>query len=300
MEIPTWARIGLSVTALSNILGCQATGPDSNSIAKTPTVMVSPSKPDQAQDFLQRIQQEVIRLARLQPPDSLINTVYRGDISTINPIFKSRVRSGTTSEYAQISFIDAKYSPVDRFRYTLQRDQSAKNYATLDQLDVAISFSNFWLISTDQVKLLAMEKEAYNLALWNSFCQSSLATYRAQGRIDLIDPTVTEQELANTMGRQLVIENSLVQKLYDYAGYLAIMPQVGHLLELNDPKINRDLFNHSNIGKIYQLAKERNIEVNLQFGSREFLATAFDLNGPWGQMISDPSVDSPPLPIITR
>ncbi|MBI2430503.1 MAG: hypothetical protein HYV39_00580, partial [Candidatus Levybacteria bacterium] len=256
---------------------------------------------EKPEEQLQKVQQEVIRLARLQPPDSLINTVYRGDISTFNPIFKSKTRSGfTNEEYAQIGFINASYSPDQRFRFTSLINQSTATYATLDKLDVAIYFSPFWLNSTDQVKLLAMEKEAINLALWNSFCQIALNTYRNQGRIDLIDPRVTERELANTMGRQLIIENPLMQKLYDYAGYLAVMPKVGQLLQLQDPQINKDLFEHSNFGTIYQMAQRSKIEVNLEFGSREFLTTAFNENGPWGKMIADPSVGAPPIPVPPR
>ena len=144
-----------------------------------------------------------------------------------------------------------------------------------------------------------MEKEAFNLSLWNSFCRTTLNTYKAQGRIDLIDPKVIEDELANTLGRQLLIESPLIQKLYDYAGYLAVMPKVDQLLQMQDPELNRDLFNNSNLGTIYQMAQQRNIEVNLEFGSSEFLRTAFNENGPWGKMISDPSVGSP-LPPIRR
>ncbi len=286
------ALTGMALTLA--LTGCGPTNPKPESRA-TVTTIASQSKPEEQ---LQKIQQEVIRLARSQSVDPLVRNVYLGDLSVYSPIFKSQLYSGlTNSENAQTNFMNLKYSPNPRFSYTLFRDQSVVNYQTLEQMDVSIYFSPYWLNSTDQVKALTMEKEAYHLAMWRRFCLNALATYRAQGRINLIDPTVTEEELANTMGIQLLFENPLVQKLFDYAGYLAEQKKVGQLLQLQDPQINRDLFEYSNSGTIYQMAQERNINTNLEFGSEEFFRMAFDLNGPWGRMIANPSVPSPSLPI---
>ncbi len=289
----------LILAAMAGMIAFSGCDQESLNITPTPIVRNAAPKPDQTQEMLVKIQKEVQRLAGTYPPDSFVNKVYLGNLSQLNPFFKSPVNIGIAdpTEYAQISFINPKYSSNPRFRYFLDRDQSTADYRTLDQLDIAIAFSPAWLNSSDQVKALTMEKEASALPIWESFNQITLNTYLFQGKIEAIDPQITSLEIARTFGRQLLFESTTVQKLYDYAGYLAVLPKVGQLIKLQDPQINKDLFVSTNLGTIYRLAEQRKINFDLQFGSEEFLSLAFNIDGPWGRMIADPTIPSPPSPI---
>lgn len=267
--------------------------------AQTPIVSEAPPRKDPIQEALEKTYQEVINLSQTYPEDSLVNKVYLGNLNSISPIFTTPLRIGIIDPnvaYTRAGFTNPQYSPNPRFRYTLYSDSSVADYQTLQSMDITIYFSPRWLNSkNDEVKKLALEKEAYSLALWEPFSRIILNTYLSQGRIGLIDPEATEAEIAHTLTRQLLLENQDVRKLYDYAGYLAVLPQVGNLLDMGSQDINEEL-QYSNLPQIYTLAKLEGVEFeDSNFGSREFLQLAFDINGPWAQMILDPSIPGPVL-----
>lgn len=199
--------------------------------------------------------------------------------------------------YARTGFGRPEYSSTDRFKCILNSNQKQAYYATLESLPVAIYFSPTWLNSkNDDVKKLALEKEAYTVALFEPFGEIAIGPYRSQSQIIKIDPSVTEAEIVRTFTRQILIENADVLKLYDYASYLLVLPQVGDLLASQNPETITEL-RFSNLPTIYNLAKQKGIKFEgLTFGSKEFLQTAFDPNGPWAKMILSPSV-SGPVPI---
>lgn len=264
---------------------------------KPPVVREAPPQPDQTQVFLTRTHQEVIRLLQDYPEDSITRKAYLGNLSEISPIFADALPVGIADPkeaYSRTHFAQAEYSPKHRFNYFSNHDQSLKGYATLQRQEVAVYFSPVWLdTKSDAVKKLVLEKEAYNLALYEPFSKIILNTYLTQGRIDKTDPQITEDEIARTLARQILFENAEVRKLYDYAAYLPLLSRVGKLLESQDPEIEKEL-NYSNLAEIYRLAKEKGIKFeNLQGGSREFLQLALDINGPWAKMILDPSIAGP-------
>lgn len=300
MAIVEQARKFFRVTGAALLLtGCTPEQP--KPIAKPPIVREAPPPPDQTQAVLMRIHQEVRRLVQFYPEDSIIRRVYLGNLSAISPVFVGTLPVGIAdpkAAYARTEFAQAEYTSMHRFRYFLPRDQSLKDYATLKAQKVAIYFSPLWLNSkNDAVKILALEKEAYTVALWEPFGRIMLNTYLAQGIIERIDPAVTEAEIARTLARQIPIENPAVRKLYDYAGYLPLLAKVGQILAMQNPQVTTELA-YSNFPEIYRLAKQRGIQFEgLQFGSREFLQLAFDTRGPWVKLILQPSIPGPiPLP----
>lgn len=300
MAIVEQARRFFYVAGTALLLtGCTPDQP--KPIAKPPVVRETPPPPDQTQEVLFKIHQEVRRLVQFYPDGSIIKQVYLGNLSAISPVFVGTLPVGIADPkvtYARTEFTQAEYTPMHRFRYFLPRDQSLKDYATLKAQKVAIYFSPLWLNSkNDGVKMLALEKEVYTVALWEPFGRIMLNTYRAQGIIEKIDPAVTEAEIARTLARQISIENPTVRKLYDYAGYLPVLAKVGQILEIQNPQVTTEL-GYSNFPEIYRLAKQRGIKFEgLQFGSREFLQLAFDTRSPWVKLILQPSIPGPiPLP----
>lgn len=139
---------------------------------------------------------------------------------------------------------------------------------------------------------MAIEKEAIGLALFEGFSKIALNTYLSQGRIERIDPNVTDQEIARTLGYILLTENPDISKLFDYAAYLSIMQKTGRLIYQNTDIINE--LRVSNIYTIYQMAKDKNISFEqITPGSKEFWSLAFSPESPWVKMILDPSVPGP-------
>lgn len=294
-EFLRWAGLACSAA----LTGCF---PMQSRPAEKPTVAPAvPATKDQASEILSRTHQEVRRLVETYPQDSIVRKVYLGKLADISPVFADNLPVGVSDPrvtYARTVFGQAEYNAIHQFRYFLNRDQSLKDYFTLKKQAVAVYFSPNWLNSkNDAVKTLALEKEAYTLALWEPFSRIILNTYLAQGRIEKIDPAVGEAEIARTLARQILVENEDVRKLYDYAGYLPVLSRVGDLLATEDPILETEL-GYSNLPKIYKLAKQKSIELEgLQFGSKEFLQLAFDPEGPWAEMILDPSIPGPSLPL---
>lgn len=253
----------------------------------------------QSNENLNRVHQEVRRLALMYSVDSLVRKVYLGNVAEISPIFVAPLPVGFVSPetYATTIFGQAEYTPNKRFRYSLTRDRSVVDYATLRKQVVSIVFSEKWLSTTrDQVKVLALEKEALQLGLWEPFSQIALNTYLSQGRVEKIDPTTSDQEIARTFARNLLIENAQVRKLYDYAGYLAVLPKVGQLLASQDPQIIAEL-NYSNMPQVYNLAKKNEVQFEgIAVNSTDFLSLAFDPNSNWAAMISSSSLPAPAAP----
>lgn len=293
----TVEKIGRFMCAAGAAFVLTSCSPDKpKTIERPPIVKENPPKQDQTQEILTRIHQEVSRLAQTYPQDSIIRNVYLGNLSSISPVFTDALPVGIAdpkAAYARTQWGQAEYTPSDRFNYFLNSDSSQKGYATLKKQAVAIYFSPVWLNSqNDNVKKLALEKEAYTLALWEPFSRIALNTYLSQGKISKVDPTVTDIEIARTLARQILIDNPDVRKLYDYAGYLPILQKVGKLATQNS-RAETEL-NYSNLLKIYNLAKEKGIQfADLQFGSKEFLQLAFDPDGSWAQMILNPAIPGP-------
>lgn len=174
-------------------------------VTKTPIVRTAPPTHDRTQEVLSLTHQEVKRLAETYPQDSIIRTVYLGNLADISPIFAGTLPVGIADPnvaYSRLRLGRAEYTPADRFSYLLNRDRSQKGYATLKKQEVAVYFSPLWLNSkNDAVKALVLEKEAYGLTLWEPLSKMALNTYLAQGKITKIDPGTTEAEIARTLTR---------------------------------------------------------------------------------------------------
>lgn len=285
-------RIMCAVGTTFALTGCS---PDqSKAIEKTPITREAPPKQDQTKEI---IHQEVIRLIQRYPQNSIVRTVYLGNLADISPVFTGTLPVGVADprvSYARTQFGQAEYAPTPSFNYRLNQDLQQNSFTVLKRQEVAVYLSPVWLNSkNDEVKTLALEKEAYTIALWEPFSSIVLNTYLTQGKISKIDPKITDAEIAHTLARQMLIDNLDVRKLYDYAGYLAILPKVGPILASQNPEAETEL-GASNLPKIYKLAKKNNIQFeNLEFGSQEFLQAAFNNEGPWAKMILDPSIAGP-------
>lgn len=275
---------GLVIKGCSNI---------KNQTIETPT----PDSTSETLRLLERTKQEVMRLAKTYPENSIVRTVYLGDLSKICPIFIQPLKIGIAdpkTAYTRTYFGEANHSPNRRFRYYLERDQSKADYSTLTSQDLTIFFSPLWLnAALDQVKILALEKEALTVASWEPFSAIALQIYQSQGKIEKIDSSVKDIEIGRTLTRQLFIENPLVRKLYDYSGYLLILRKVEDLFQTGNEQAKKDL-SYTNIPAIYAKAKAAGVEFeSLTFNSPEFWRVAFDQRSPWVKIISDPSIPGP-------
>lgn len=260
-----------------------------------PTPKILPSEVTETLE--QQIQKEIRRLALQASEDSITRKIYLGNLTSISSVFNPSLRIGAINPevaFARQGFDNPRYSPNKRFRYTLHRDGSVADYETLERLDCSIYFSPLWLrFKSDTVKTAAMQKEASSLFLFESFTQIALNTYSQQGKIDKIDPNVKEDEIARTLGLILNSQDANVRKLFDYAGYLAILPEVGKIVESVDTEAQRELA-YTNAPAIYTMAKDRGITAQtLEFGSAEFLNMAFSQSSPWVQMIQSPNIPEP-------
>lgn len=250
----------------------------------------------------QIVEQEIKRLAGKYPQDSIIRRVYSGEAPVqLSPIFKELIEIGFIGSvaYARTHYSDAKLSEQKRFRYFLERDFSLEDYSTLESIKISIAFSSDWLESkNDEVKDLALEKEAIGLALFEGFSKIALNTYLLQGKIDRIDPNVTDQEIARTLAYVLLAENPDVNKLFDYAAYLLVLQKVERLIIQNNANAIQEL-RASNFATIYQMAKDRSIPFEqIKPWSREFWDLAFNPQSPWVKMILDPSIQGPSKLIV--
>lgn len=297
-------RVPFIASALAaSFIALSACGPK-HEITHTPLPPAMPIASGSTAEVLpktnqQIVEEEVKRLASKYPQDSITKTVYSGEAPThLSPIFKYpvEIKFIPPVAYARIRYSDGEFSEQKRFRYFLERDSSLKDYSTLERVKVSIAFSSLWLQSkNDEVKDLAIEKEAIGLALFEGFSKITLNTYLSQGTIERIDPNVTDQEIARTFAYLFLEENPDVTKLFDYAAYITIMQKAGRLIEQNDPSIMQDL-RVTNIVIIHQMAKNRNISFDqIKPGSKEFWALAFSPESPWVKMILDPSVSGPSI-----
>lgn len=282
MERPKWLKnmFFLVPAALVSTSACQS---QSNHPTESQVEV-------QSQEIMetQTLYQEITRLALTYPQDSLVAKTYLGRSSEINPIFKP-LRIGLSPDWVYDSSTrtgEPNYTPEKRFGYLLHADKSLVQYETLQGLTAEIYFSPSWMkIQSDEVKKLMMEKEAITLGLWEGFAKIILNTYRMQGEISLLDKNTTETEIANTLARQITIDNPELLKVYAGASYLALLPQVKNLLALNDPRIIEDL-KPSHFLELYHQAQTANTQFeNMQPWSNQFWELAFNPNSPWVKIL---------------
>lgn len=258
---------------------------------------------DETLQLLKETKAEVVRLLDNYPDNSIIKRIYLdNNLTDFNSIFVNPVGIGIADPnvaYARTKYGITEYSPEKRFVYYWEVDGSLADYATLETMELSVYFSPTWLNSqSDRVKQLALEKEAYTIAQWSGFSMIALSSYQTQGEIELIDPEVTEFEVANTLARNLLIENPDVLKLYDYAAYLLLMERAGEVVNTGTEQEIEEL-KYSNIFNIYVRALEAGVDFkDMVFGSEKYYGTAFNPGGAWGRMILDPEVPGPdPLPL---
>lgn len=266
--------------------------------AKPPAL---PKLVDRTEETLARTHKEVVRLASQYPERSLIRTVYLGDLTKVSPVLRNPLKVGIADPkvaYASVYWGNARYSKEERFRFFVTKgEKSVADYASLVSMDLAVLFSSSWLMSeNDEVKKLGLEKEAYNVAQWEQFSKFAYENALNQGRIERIDPKVTDREIAWTLARSLIIENSLVRKLVDYSGYLPLLSGVRVLSE-KDGQTAKEL-SYSNLLSIYQGAAKLGIKFDgVVFGSEEFYRLAYGTDSPWVKMIENSAIPGPvPVP----
>lgn len=253
---------------------------------------------DESQKYLERMHREVERLAETYQEGSLVRTVYAAsDLRSINPAFKYQTSVGVADPkvtFARTYFTDFEWSEKPRFQYYLNSDSSLADYQTLDGVHLRIFFSPTWLEGkSEEVKKIALEKEAYIVAQWNGFSRIALNTYQAQGQIRPVDPLLTQQEAANTLVVTTFRNNPDLLKLYDYAPYLLFLDRVGKIIDDGDIGVIKEL-NATNLQKVYKMAKDAGVPfAGLQFDSPEYFKLAFGGDSPWVELILDPSLPSP-------
>ncbi|MBI4059366.1 hypothetical protein HY404_03960 [Candidatus Microgenomates bacterium] len=264
----------------------------------TPEVMTGEQR-----ETLNKIEQEVTRIARTFAPNSLERNFYlEDDISKFNSLFKEPIYFGLlNSKYAYLSiyFIDLEYNGQKRFRFLPNNGQLAKNYSTMERMGMQIDFSTDWLnIKSDEVKALMLKKIALQMALYDPVSILAFNTYKLEGKFEKLNPQITDLEIGHTIVKELFESQPSIKKQWTHAAYLPILSGVGQLLQHHDPTIQREL---SYVGIIYQLAAERNIPFDsVQFGTIEFLQMTFDPKGEWYKIVSslpdEPNPASPTTP----
>lgn len=241
------------------------------------------------------LSQEVQRLAQTYPKDSIVRKVYTDNLSRINPIFRPNLQlSMDTLEnaLAAIRFKDQLFSEKQRFVTLSLSNQVKVQRPTLDQMTVEVVLFPQWFESGDSFKKLLMEKEALNIFLFDSFSQSVLeTTWLRQAKIFKIDSTVTQLEIARTLGYQILMESPDALKLFDYAGFLPLLSRVESFdIQQRPAGILPDLYRRAQmLGIPFQ---------ELKPGTDEFWYVATGANSPWVKMVLNPSMPHPPKPII--
>lgn len=248
---------------------------------------------------LEKLRAEVRRLALQFPSGSYVRQVYTKNLSVFSGVFTPELYINFVDPqkaYTRVRFGNAKYTPEKRIRY-IDDQGTPLELPTLTKLHVMFYASSKWLeTQSDEVKRLALEKEAAQVALWKFFSEMALFSYVKYGKIEIIDQKVpvTREDIAQTLHMHLQNTAPEFVKLEDYAGYLAVMPSVWTLVESGNKEALTELRRYTNLLAIYEKAITRGIPVqNLQFDSHEFRKLAFTVNSPWAQMILDPSTPGP-------
>lgn len=242
------------------------------------------------------IRSEVARLVQFWDPDTVIRKIYTGGVFPgLDPIFTLPVPTGFSEGrgYSLVHAAGNVSSPTTRFEYFPQPKGGKVALPTPIHHNISIMFSRNWLnTKDDRLKRLAIEKETLYIGLWNPFSTILKNSYAQNGPINKLDATVTDQEIANAMAIYTLGTEPGIRKIYDFAGYLVILPKVGQLLSLNDPKFTQEIESYTNLKRVYDAARAKNIPFDkVGFNSREFYQLAFDPNSPWAQMVADRAFD---------
>lgn len=267
--------------------------------------MSAPTK-QESESASQRIKNEVERISRLQPDDSFVKKVYSGNLKLFGATFKSLSIgvANPTTEAAKFSYGNFKYSPNNRFSHAF-RAQDAVPLPTLTDQEIVISFTPDFLNAPDEVKLLLMEKEGSHIPMFASLSDAVYRIYEQLGTYKKLDPSVTRDEIGTTLAVQLTSQDKDMLKLFDYAGYLYVLPKIQELVNKHDPKIDQAL-TKTNYVEILRMTEKNKIPIkNYDLNSDEFKIQAFTKNSPWGKMIMDPKIPfgapiPSPNPIATK
>lgn len=267
-----------------------------------PSVVI-PSREQEQQELLGTIQSEVRRLVLAQPEESLVKKVYTGDLIAISPIFTPRLQIKLVSNpnnYAENTVRDFSLTPDARFSVVASDGVQKEDYHSLLKIkDISVGLSKNWLSSTDTAKLLALEKEAANLTMYEKV-MPELARQYAVALNNTIRPTnssVTREEIGRTLGVYLTNSNPDMKNLKDWAGYLYIMPKVGRVRRSTDAKSIEDMRVRNNIMTVYDAGIKAGLnfpEEGFILGSDAFLFMAFDIESRWVKFVQSlPPLDAP-------
>lgn len=252
-----------------------------------------PSKPEPLTQT-EIIRNEVRRLAP-QIKNPKIQAVYTEPISKISSDLKDPLQILTFDLDAKfgvaqtsINLEDAKWTNEPRFTLRPNRGD-ASSHRTVTGIGVSIAFHPEWTTYSDKVKVFVMEKEGYHVHTWPLFVDFIFALYATGGEFEKIDPTVTDKEMATSITHYSIKGAPHVQKLLDYSGYLAMMPQIEQMEKSNDVKTMAELASISNVIQVYYFAKEARVVFPKNIESSEFARMAFT-ESPWTKMVLDPKV----------
>ena len=186
--------------------------------------------------------------------------------------------------YAQTTYGDTQF---EDFSVIADLDGKQQEYRIVKMQPVSIGFSSEWENGPSQlVQQMIMEKEAHALLLWSDFTQFALQVRVQQGTkfytSGRVDPTLPQ--IQEAIGREFYNNIPEAHSLYDYAGYLAIMPQVEAIMSSTNREA-QDMLGETNIPAIWRMAKEKNIVFIHPIGSRAFIRQAYDPKSPWGEII---------------
>ena len=276
------AFVGLAVSPLV-LTGCET---------PQPKITATATRQIEAESIMQKIAQEVKRLANTEPEGSLIKQVYSGNLKPFSNTY-SNLSIGVANpntEAAKFSYGNFKYSPKESFSFVYKGDSKPIYIPTLTQQEATISFVPGFLSMPDEVKLLLMEKEGSHIPMFSALADTYYRYHEQLGTFRALDPTVTRNEMAESLVIRLTANDKDLLKLYDYAGYLYVLERIQKLVDRHDPRIDAALAK-TNYVEILNMAKSNNIPIKkYPMTSDEFKIQAFMKDSPWGKMILDPKV----------
>lgn len=256
------------------------------------------------QDDETKVRNEVRRLAQKLEDGSLVKRLYLDPhyMKELSPLFTPLrvVAASRTKDFYSAILMVTPLSPDEQ--YILHTPDSApmprKRYQSIE---VSIAFSPSWLETTsDEVKTLAMKKEAIHLLLWPSMKLIAEEEFkRKRWTIQITKPGLSPEIALQSAIYDYLFTDEDAFKLYEYAGYLGILWRLEQLLQTETGDHAAEIRKRMGLLDLPEEARKRQIPLEaLQFENtptEQFLRYAFTEGSPWVNLVLNPKYPSPSI-----